>query len=46
MTRLRILIADDEQPARFGMAKALAKSPDTRYETCAEFVSLIARALQ
>jgi two-component system response regulator HydG len=25
MTRLRILIADDEQPARFGMAKALAK---------------------
>jgi eukaryotic-like serine/threonine-protein kinase len=28
------------------MAKALAKSPDTRYETCAEFVSLIARALQ
>jgi serine/threonine-protein kinase len=28
------------------MAKALAKSPDTRYETCAEFVSLIARAVQ
>ena len=28
------------------MAKALAKSPDTRYETCSEFVSLIARALQ
>ncbi len=28
------------------MAKALAKSPDNRYESCSEFVSLIARALQ
>jgi serine/threonine-protein kinase len=28
------------------MAKALAKSPDNRYESCSEFVSLIARTLQ
>jgi serine/threonine-protein kinase len=28
------------------MAKALAKSPDSRYESCSEFVSLIARVLQ
>lgn len=27
------------------MAKALAKSPDNRYETCSEFISLITRAL-
>jgi eukaryotic-like serine/threonine-protein kinase len=27
------------------MAKALAKSPDARYETCSEFVALITRAL-
>jgi serine/threonine-protein kinase len=28
------------------MAKALAKGPDNRYESCSEFISLIARALQ
>ena len=28
------------------MAKALAKRPDSRYESCSEFVSLIARVLQ
>jgi serine/threonine protein kinase len=28
------------------MAKALAKDPDNRYESCSEFVSLIARTLQ
>ena len=28
------------------MAKALAKSPDKRYESCSEFISLITRALQ
>jgi serine/threonine-protein kinase len=28
------------------MAKALAKSPDKRYESCSEFISLIARALR
>jgi serine/threonine protein kinase len=28
------------------MAKALAKSPDNRYESCSEFVLLISRALQ
>ena len=28
------------------MSKALAKSPDNRYESCSEFISLITRALQ
>jgi serine/threonine-protein kinase len=28
------------------MSKALAKSPDNRYESCAEFISLITRGLQ
>lgn len=28
------------------MSKALAKTPDNRYESCSEFVSLITRALQ
>jgi serine/threonine protein kinase len=28
------------------MSKALAKGPDSRYESCSEFVTLIARALQ
>jgi serine/threonine-protein kinase len=28
------------------MAKALAKNPDNRYESCSEFISLIARTLQ
>jgi serine/threonine protein kinase len=28
------------------MTKALAKSPDNRYESCSEFISLITRALQ
>src|SRR6185295_12665524 len=28
------------------MSKALAKSPDSRYESCSEFISLITRALQ
>jgi serine/threonine protein kinase len=28
------------------MSKGLAKSPDNRYESCSEFISLITRALQ
>jgi eukaryotic-like serine/threonine-protein kinase len=28
------------------MSKALAKTPDNRYETCSEFISLIAKALR
>lgn len=28
------------------MSKALAKGPDSRYESCSEFVTLVARALQ
>jgi serine/threonine-protein kinase len=27
------------------LAKAMAKSPDLRYQTCSEFVSLITRAI-
>jgi serine/threonine-protein kinase len=27
------------------MSKALAKTPDNRYESCTEFISLIARVL-
>ena len=28
------------------LAKAMAKNPDNRYESCAQFISLIARALR
>jgi serine/threonine-protein kinase len=28
------------------MAKALAKTPDNRYQSCSEFVALITRALR
>jgi serine/threonine-protein kinase len=28
------------------MSKALAKTPDNRYDSCAEFIALITRALR